>query len=180
MHGILGGNRLRNQARFSSFVDRGTIIILAGGDTVEQKYVGFKIGTQEYGLDISQVREIIRHQTVTRLPGGPAYLAGIINLRGKVLPVLELAALLGVESAGGDDRRAIVADSGGSGVGLIVDEVTEVFTLSDDCIEDPRSFSSNSGGLITGVGKRGDRLIIILDSARICRQCAPSLLDEAG
>ena len=128
----------------------------------EEQLVLFRLGAEEYGIPISQVREIIQYRGATRLPQTPEFIEGIINLRGKVIAVIELAKRFGIAAHEGSDRRAIIIETEGQEIGVIVDAVTEVITLQDAAIETAPSMTDSSD-YIRGIGKNGDRLLILLE-----------------
>jgi len=128
----------------------------------EEQLVLFRLGTEEYGIPISQVREIIQYEGATPLPRIPEFMEGIINLRGKVIAVIELAKRFGIASCDASDRRAVIVETGGQEIGVIVDEVTGVMTLEDNAIE-VASTMTVSNNYIRGLGKDGNRLLILLD-----------------
>jgi purine-binding chemotaxis protein CheW len=134
----------------------------------EQQLVVFDLGTESYGVDIETVREIIRMQEITKMPGTPAYVQGVINLRGKVTPVVDLRARFGLPvTEFTKDSRIVVVDINKQSIGAIVDAVTEVLRISTEAVEPPSSVvTSEDSGYITGIVKLPERLIILLDLAR--------------
>ncbi len=132
----------------------------------ELQLVVFRIGDEEFGVEISQVREIVRLPQITYLPKSLPFIEGVVNLRGQVLAVIDLAKRLGISSAKrSGDTRIIVAEVQSSTVGMIVDSVSEVFRLPYKNIEEvPRLMSTEiSEHFIRGVGKLKDRLLVLLD-----------------
>lgn len=132
----------------------------------EQQMVLFLLGAEEYGIPISQVKEIIQYKGATRLPQTPDFMEGVINLRGKVIPVIELAKKFGLVTSEGSDRRAIIIETAGQEIGVIVDEVTEVVRLQDSAIEAAPTMTA-SNDYIRGIGKDGNRLLILLDVEKL-------------
>lgn len=131
----------------------------------EVQLVIFKLGREEYGISILQVQEIKRMTDITRVPHTPPYIKGVINLRGSVLPVLDLRKRLNLPSLeDSDDNRIIIVKVEDITVGMIVDSVSEVTALEQENIELP---SAVVGGVATnylsGVGKQDDRLLILLN-----------------
>ncbi|MCX7927057.1 MAG: chemotaxis protein CheW [Candidatus Omnitrophica bacterium] len=136
----------------------------------EFQLVVFTLGEEEFGVDISQVREIVRLVQITYLPKAPAFIEGVVNLRGQVLPVIDLAKRLGVSSKERSEAtRIIVVEVGENTVGMIVDSVSEVLRLSSECVEDVPSLVETEvpEHYIRGVGKLKDRLLVLLDLNRI-------------
>ncbi len=125
----------------------------------------FRIGAEEYGVDISQIQEIIRMMEVTRVPRTPDYVDGVINLRGQLIPIVDLRTRFGMERAAPTkDTRIIVTDVGSKRIGIVVDSATEVLSIPIEAIEQaPEIIASAATDYIQGVGKIGDRLVILLD-----------------
>ena len=138
------------------------------GDELLQ-LVSFQIGGEEFGVDILKVQEINRTVEVTRVPNVPPFVEGVINLRGKVIPVVSLRARFGMERKEHDkDTRIVVVELRGMTVGFIVDAVNEVLRISRSVTEPPPALTaSGSAEYITGVGKLGDRLLILLDLEKV-------------
>jgi purine-binding chemotaxis protein CheW len=131
--------------------------------------VVFCISKEFYGVPIAAVQEIVRVPEVTSVPDAPDFFEGVINLRGKIVPVVDLRKRLRLPSA---DRtkssRVLVAENGGRVIGLLVDAVSEVRRLPAEAVEPPPEMISAVGiEYITGVAKAGERLIIFLDIARV-------------
>ncbi|MBI5238467.1 MAG: chemotaxis protein CheW, partial [Deltaproteobacteria bacterium] len=131
--------------------------------------VTFRLGNEEYSLDILKVQEIIRHMNLTRVPKAPEFVDGVINLRGKVIPVLDLRKRFGlVNNEKTEATRIIVVDIDDKTVGLKVDAVSEVLRLPSDTVEPPPSIVTDvESDYIKGVGKMEGRLIILLDVSKI-------------
>ena len=126
--------------------------------------VVFSLGSEEYGLPITAVQEIIRYSKPRTIPSSPAAVRGVINLRGKIIPVCDLKQRLGLYGAEGDEGKIVIVEAGSVTAGLIVDEVEEVLTVEDDQLEDP---PSHNDGHISAVAKVGDRLLVLLDLNRL-------------
>jgi purine-binding chemotaxis protein CheW len=125
----------------------------------------FRCGAEEYGVDISQIQEIIRVVEVTRLPRTPDYVDGVINLRGQLIPIIDLRTRLGLQRAERTkNTRIIISDIGTKQVGIVVDSASEVLTIPLEAIEQaPEIMGGADGDYIQGVGKVGNRLVILLD-----------------
>ena len=142
----------------------------SAGDVLQ--LVSFKVGNEEFGLDILKVQEIIRLRDLTRVPNLPDFVDGVINLRGQVIPVIGLRRRLGVEQAEADKRtRIVVAEVNGHILGFVVDEVSEVLRISPETVEPPPQMGNVERKYVQGIGKIEDRLLIIID---------PSLLFNDG
>ncbi|MBX7257216.1 MAG: chemotaxis protein CheW [Candidatus Hydrogenedentes bacterium] len=137
------------------------------------KYLTFKLDTEIYGLEILSVHEIIGIMHITHVPRTPSFVRGVINLRGKVISVVDLRVQFGMERCDDSSRTCIIVvqvalDAATCTVGLIVDEVSEVVDIRPAQIEPPPSFASDDGtGFILGVGKLGDKVVMLLDTDRI-------------
>ncbi len=132
----------------------------------ELQLVVFNIGKEEFGVEIMRVQEIIRMTSITGIPQAPDYIRGIINLRGRIIVVLNLNVIMGMETKELDENsRIIVANIDETVVGFIVDAVSEVIRLPENNVEPaPAVISSKIGTeYVMGVGKMEDRLLILLD-----------------
>jgi purine-binding chemotaxis protein CheW len=131
--------------------------------------VSFKIGSEEYGVDIAQVQEINRMVAITHVPRAPHFMEGVINLRGQLIPIIDLRTRFGMPRAEHTkNTRIVVTEVGPTRVGMVVDSVSEVLRLATDQIEPaPEMITGVDTEYIRGVGKIEDRLIILLDLARI-------------
>jgi purine-binding chemotaxis protein CheW len=123
------------------------------------------LGTEEYGINIMQVQEIIRLPGIVWVPKTRSFVEGVINLREQVIPVVDLAKRLGVSSEGRtDDTRVVIANIQGSLVGLVVDSVSEVMRIRKEDIEPlPEIMTASNEKGLKGIAKLDDRLIILLD-----------------
>ncbi len=143
--------------------------------------VSFKLGNEEYAVDILKVQEINRMVEITSIPNVPYYVEGVINLRGKVIPVINLRKKFGLESKKNDAHSRIMVVDVGATVGLIVDSVSEVLRLSSETVEPPPPLTSGSGSeYIKGVGKLEDRLLILLDIEKFLSGNGGQILLEHG
>lgn len=129
------------------------------------QYIKIKMGEEMYGIDIKHIDNIVRMQHITRVPKVPAYIKGVINLRGEVIPVFSLRLKMNMPEVEETKKfRIIIIKLDGSYVGLIVDEVREVVTLQNDLVEKVyRDPSEPTQNFLLGVGKDGDNLISLLD-----------------
>lgn len=149
------------------------------------KYLTFRIAEEGYGVEILKVQEIIGMMAVTRVPRTPDHVRGVINLRGKVIPVVDLRLKFGLESQDNTRRTCVIVTQvhrGNSAVtiGIIVDEVSEVMDVTDSQIEPPPSFGSQlDTEFILGMGKIGDKVLILLDIDRVLAEDEITMLKEA-
>ena len=130
----------------------------------EGKYLTFALGHEEYGLEILEVREIIGLMEITAVPQVPDYVKGVINLRGKIIPVIDLRLKFGMERINYTNETCIIVLNVNSTLmGIVVDRVCEVLDISQDNIEPAPSFGSKvQTDFITGMGKVGDKVKILL------------------
>lgn len=138
----------------------------------EVQLVVFHLKGQTYALDIRQVLEITRPAAVVPVPGAPAFVEGITNLRGQVIPVINLARRLGLGNGGGEAAasRALIVEAGGVKAGLLVDDVAEVLRVSQDSVKPPPAMAVGpEAAYLQGVVLEGEKLIILLDAARFFR-----------
>lgn len=138
-------------------------------DSLAGKYLTFELGKEIYGLEILKVQEIIGIMSITHVPRTPEYVRGVINLRGKVIPVVELRKKFGLPSVDDTDRTCIIvvqvrSESGSVTMGILVDEVSEVVDVSASQLEPAPSFGASiDTAYILAMGKVGERVVILLD-----------------
>ena len=134
----------------------------------EVQLVVFDLASEFYGVDIGDVREIIRMQTITRVPGAPPFVEGVINLRGSVVPVVDLRKRLDLQvNEQTQETRIVVVDIAGRDVGVIVDGVTEVLRIPLSSVEPPSSMITNADSdYLRGIARLEDKLIILLDLSK--------------
>ncbi|MEF2144499.1 MAG: chemotaxis protein CheW [Desulfovibrionaceae bacterium] len=144
--------------------------------------VTFRIGSEEFGVDILAVQEIIRTMTITRVPKAPDFVEGVVNLRGKVIPIVDLRRRFGMPQRSHDkNTRIIVIETGSIIVGFMVDSVSEVLRLPASTIEAPPAVISGlESDYIDGVGKLDDRLLIMLDLDRLLSGQEKEALNKVG
>ena len=143
---------------------------MAATDVRRRQLVVFSLGSERYGLPIERVHEIIRFTKPRSVSSHARSMVGVISLRGKIVPVCNLAGLLGHGSLGAEDTKIVIVDSGrGAITGVMVDQVEEVLTVDDSAIE---PVPGNGADHLTGIVRIGDRLVVILDP--------DTLLDEVA
>ena len=154
--------------------------LAASGD--EQQLVVFQLGAELYGVEIARVHEIIRLQTVTRVPHAPAFVEGVINLRGKVIPVVDLRRRFGLPLA--DHTRAsriVVVEIGDQVVGIVVDGVSEVLRVNKGTIEPPSPVVAGiESDYLHGIAKLPERLVILLNLDRVLARDERRALETAA
>jgi purine-binding chemotaxis protein CheW len=133
--------------------------------------VTFKLGNEEFGVDILKVQEINRMMVITRIPNAPPFIEGVINLRGKIIPIVDLRKKLGFDNGNGEyekTTRIIVVELDGLVLGFIVDSVSEVLRIPENTIEPPPSIVGGvESDYIEGVGKLDNRLLILLELKKL-------------
>jgi purine-binding chemotaxis protein CheW len=136
---------------------------------MDNQIIVFEIGSVEFGVNIAAVESSIKMQPITHMPQAPAFVEGVTNLRGKVLPVLDLRKQFGLSPKDADhSSRFIVVSVDQTQVGMIVDGVSEVLTVADDIVEAaPAIARTVDSALITGIAKLDGRLVILLDLDRV-------------
>ncbi len=133
-------------------------------DTQQNRYLTFLLGDETYGIAISNVIEIIGILPVTPLPGAPEYLKGITNLRGKIIPVIDVRLKFKKPAAEYDERTCIVVvEVQEMTVGLIIDEVSEVLTIEEQDIVAPPAMKDMQAGYISGISKTDGKVKLLLD-----------------
>jgi purine-binding chemotaxis protein CheW len=138
-------------------------------DTQRGKYLTFPLGNEVFGIEIRFVTEIIGIQSITYVPEVPAYVKGIINLRGKIIPVIDIRLKFKKDVIPYDDRTCIIViDIKDTSIGLIVDCVSEVIDIKDDNIVPPPGYKTGfQNKFIQGIGKVGDEIKLLLDCEKI-------------
>jgi purine-binding chemotaxis protein CheW len=144
--------------------------------------VGFRIGNETYGVRIGAVREIVRVPEITAVPSAPETVEGVINLRGKIIPVMDLRKRFGKADIQPDKKnRILVVELENLLVGLIVNAASEVLKISPSEIEAPGNvFAEGGSSYVTGVGKLKDRLIILLDISKLLQRSEFKRLEEVA
>lgn len=143
------------------------------GARLAGKYLTFRLGDEEYGLEILKVQEIIQLQSITRIPRTPNCVRGVINLRGKVIPVVDLRAKFGLGAAEDTERTCIIVVQIRSGesllvIGILIDEVREVLDIRSESIEEAPDFGSSvDTEFILGMGKVNGAVKILLDIDKV-------------
>ena len=150
------------------------------------KYLTFSLGGEIYGLEILKVQEIIGMMSVTRVPRTPEFIRGVINLRGKVIPVVDLRIKFGLDYQEDTEKTVIIVvqvTRGDSQVtmGTIVDEVSEVMDISGSQIEPPPSLGTGvETDFILGMGKIGDKVVMLLDVDRVLTGGEVEIIDQVA
>ncbi len=140
-------------------------------DTLKGRFLTFILGTEAYGIEIQYVTEIIGIQSITEIPELPVYIRGIINLRGKIIPVMDVRLRFKKEFIEYNDRTCvIVIDLQNLSIGLIVDSVSEVITIPETEIVSPPEMGTEGNKYISGIGKVGNEVKLLLDCSRLINE----------
>jgi len=146
----------------------------------ELQVVGFRIGRETFGLPIASVREIVRVPEITSVPNAPDYIEGVINLRGRIIPVVDLRKRFGEKSLETSKKnRIVVVEMESRAIGLLVNSASEVLKIPPSEIEAPQNvFPEGELNYIRGVGKLKGRLVILLDLSRVLQRGELHQLEE--
>lgn len=152
-----------------------------GEDTQKNRFLTFSLDNGSYGIDIKYVIEIIGIQSITEIPELPDYVKGIINLRGKIIPVMDVRLRFKKEPKEYNDRTCvIVVDMSGVSIGLIVDSVSEVITISEeDMVEPPKMNKGFNNRYIKKIGKVGSEVKLLLDCEKLLTESELEDLNES-
>jgi len=150
-------------------------------DTQKDKYLTFTVGREDYGVEIYHITELIGIQQITDVPDMPHYIKGVINLRGKVIPVMDVRLRFRLPERAYDDRTCIIiVNVRGAAVGLVVDTVKEVADIPEHQIElPPEMAESNRNGYVCGLGKTGNDVKILLDVEKLIGKDEPIIARPA-
>jgi purine-binding chemotaxis protein CheW len=146
------------------------------------EFLTFRLGPESYGIEILKVQEIRSHETPTAIANAPAFIKGVINLRGVIVPILDLRIRFGLAEARYDDFTVVVIlNVAGRLAGLVVDSVSDVLALAGDAIRPTPEFASATFDTkyITGLGTVGDQMIILLDIEKLMTGADMALVDGA-
>ncbi len=164
----------------TNLVDRDIELQDMEEDTQKDRYLTYQLGNECYGIEIKYVTEIIGIQAIIHVPELPEYVKGIINLRGKIIPVMDARLRFKKEARDYNDRTCIiVVDLNDLSIGLIVDKVTEVLTIPVmDVVDPPRINRTTGYGYIKKIGKIGNEVILLLDCERLLSEDELQCLNE--
>ena len=155
------------------------LVDVRAGEEQSGLYLTFTIEDEIYGIGIEWVKEIIGFQPIAEIPDLPEHVKGVINLRGTIIPVMDVRLRFGKPAAQYDSRTCIIVVDAGSPIGLIVDRISEVAAIPEDEIAPPPAFNRREGGYIKGLGKGGGEIKRILD-LRILLGGGAATLDEGA
>ena len=141
-------------------------------DITSQQLVVFSLGSEEYALPIGSVHEIIRFTEPRTVASDADWIRGVIGLRGKIIPIFDLASRMELDAAGSEPGKIVIVESGTGQVGVMVDEVEEVLTVTSEQLEDVPSAASDA---IEAIAKIEDRLVILLNPAGLFARVSEDL-----
>ncbi|WP_380691830.1 chemotaxis protein CheW [Serratia marcescens] len=149
------------------------------GETVGQEFLIFTLGNEEYGIDILKVQEIRGYDQVTRIANTPAFIKGVTNLRGVIVPIIDLRVKFSQQSVSYDENTVvIVLNFGQRVVGIVVDGVSDVLSLTADQIRPAPEFAVTlATEYLTGLGSLGERMLILVDIEKLLSSEEMSLVD---
>jgi purine-binding chemotaxis protein CheW len=154
---------------------------LADTAAVRDEFLSFRLGTEEYAIDILQVREIREHERATQMPNVPAFVKGVINLRGAIVPIVDLRSKFGFPDESGAATVTIILSIAERVVGVVVDAVSDVVALAREQVKPaPELKSVIEDGFIRGIAPVDGRMLIILDIQRLMASPGMALAAEAA
>lgn len=148
---------------------RDAVLSFAETDNISDMYLTFALAEEEYGVGIGGVSEIVGMQRIMPIPDMPDYIRGVINLRGKVIPLMDVRLRFGLPERAYDERTVIIVmEVEDAPIGLIVDAVREVLEIPPAQVDRPNQFDRGAGrSVIAGIGRIGDRVAVLLDTATL-------------
>lgn len=158
------------------------VVLEVDEDTQKDKYLIFGLGKEEFGIEIKHVREIIGIQSISDIPEVPDYIRGVINLRGQVIPVMDVRARFKKEVLDYNERTCIiVVDIESISVGIIVDKVLEVLSIEEEDLVPPPEYKTGAQNrYIKSIGKSGDRMKLILACEKLLDDSDAEIIGEYG
>ena len=151
-------NENRNRIRFEDEMDD------EDDDSLKDKYLTFHLGDEDYGIDVANVVEIVGFMPVTDVPDLPSYIRGVINLRGSVIPAIDMRLRFGMPERDYDARTCvIVVNVGSTSAGLIVDTVSEVLVIPSGNVSPPPNIDDRPNRFVRGIGRTGNKVKLLLN-----------------
>jgi len=145
------------------------------------EFLAFRLGDEEYAIDILKVQEIRAHESVTRIANAPAYLKGVVNLRGTIVPIVDLRVKLGMEGKAGASAVVIILNIAGRVMGILVDAVSDVIALARDEIRPAPEFGNVlDTRFITGLAPLDERMLILVDIERLMTSGELAVVERAA
>jgi purine-binding chemotaxis protein CheW len=153
----------------------------AGAAQAGREYLSFRLGAEEYGIDILKVQEIRSYEAPTRIANAPAFLKGVINLRGVIVPIVDLRVKFGCEAEVGPVTAVIVLSVKGRVIGTVVDSVSDVLELAADAIKPaPTMGAVVDTTYLTGIATVGERMLILMDIESLMSSADMGVIDAAS
>ncbi len=143
-----------------------------------QQYIGFNLNNEEYTIPILKVREIIGLPPITKMPQSPPYIEGVTNIRGSIIPIINIKRLAGLEGAEQKGDRVIIVASGKVAYGILVDGITGVINIDESSIEPPENVINRTSDIIGGIIKLDSRILVLLDTSRLIPYEDQSFLED--
>ncbi|MDQ2068444.1 chemotaxis protein CheW [Natronospira bacteriovora] len=149
--------------------------MLAGFEEDGRQFLSFRLGGEDYGIDIARIQEIRGWSEVRKIPGAPAWILGMLKLRGAVIPIVDMRLRFGLDVTEGTDRNVIIIlnlglDENAQDVGIVVDEVADVVGVPEDGIRNaPRMGGNVDTEYLEGIAPQGDGMLMLLDAPRLFR-----------
>lgn len=170
MLGQMGTPEIEVKSRGQMEPNYSNDLVFNDENNIEDMYLTFGVGSEDYGIGIGHVTEIVGMQRIMQVPDVPPFIKGVINLRGKVIPVMDVRCRFNMDEKAYTERTVIIVlDVASVPIGLIVDNVSEVLEIAPNNIDPAPKFgaSRDGSGVIRGLGRSGDRVAIILDIDRM-------------
>ncbi len=145
---------------------------VADNDLLKSRFLAFLVDEETFGIEIRHVLEIVGLQSITEIPETQECIKGIVNLRGRIIPVIDIRLRFKKPQKDYNDRTCIIiASIGGKSIGLIVDSVSEVLTIpEEDIAKKPEIYSKDSRGYVNGIGKIGKQVVVLIDCERLLNE----------
>ncbi|MCX7682132.1 MAG: chemotaxis protein CheW [Anaerolineae bacterium] len=157
------------------------LFAIGESEDIENLYLTFTLEDEEYGINIANVVEIVNVQRISEIPDVPPYIRGVINLRGRVIPIMDVRMRFGLPARPYTERTpVIVVELDGVPTGLVVDQVTDVVSISQENIVPPRRWNEGGASVVKGLGKHNDGVSIILDLTQLLGARQVQLETEAA
>lgn len=170
-----------NQALAMELPNEDPDLLISEEDNIEDMYLTFAVGGEHYGVGIGVVTEIVGMQRIMGIPDVPEFIKGVINLRGKVIPLMDVRLRFGMEERAYDERTVIIVlEISDAPLGLIVDGVREVLEIAKDKIDRTSAIGSERTSIVRGLGRIDERVAILLDEQMLASNADFSLPEELG
>jgi purine-binding chemotaxis protein CheW len=156
-----------------------TAVAIAGKDGIGSEFLAFTLGEEEYGIDIQKVQEIRGYDAVTRIANAPPFLKGVVNLRGVIVPIVDMRIKFNLGNPIYDDLTVvIILNLSGRVMGMVVDSVSDVITLADEEIKPAPEMGAFNTDYLVGLGTLEDRMLILVDIDRLMSSAEIGLIEQ--